>query len=682
MADITVPEIEVPDIATVVTPDLIAAFAADLTYDDSLFTDTLDVLAPDRSITEVSIVTPEATEEPSYLNNIPDLPTIRDIVLPLAPAIDHTIRFEGTLPDFVAPERLPTFQYTEPDYIPTMYDNIVEWLNSEKNELDLGLKTGLSAAVEAAIFGRARSRQQALNEKAYNEVSQYFAARGFALPTGAMAARIAMVLREQTRADALLSNEIMIKQAELELTNAHFIKNLFATTSMELEKTTRAYSSQVAQRLLDSAKAALDAGTLVVQAMTARYNAMVEAYKIDSVIYESRLKNELAKIELYRAEVEGAKVEATISQTESESYKNSMQAAMFWIELYKARITERAGSIEVEKLKIEKVKADIAVYDCDVRKMLAEIEGKGLLLKRDTGKAGYAAERVKIAMVEVDRMRAESQLKSEDCTRQKINLDAEIEHAKLFTSASIEGARLLTSANTEEARIESSETIEGNRISSTELIEENRISSAETIDANHIAATETIESRKDVTEIHLSDDRLASAKELQGLQITSTEYIEDGRIASVEKIEGNRITATETIESRKDVTANSNIVSAYKIAKNEVSAKNFASKVEAFKAEVSSDASNKDNITKVAGINADLQKAEADILIKNAEIQMRLATSNAEIAKTSAQAGANLAAQIVSSALTAVHVAISEGYTGSVQQSYSVTNSEDVADAG
>jgi hypothetical protein len=83
--------------------------------------------------------------------------------------------------------------------------------------------SGLDEDVEQAIYDRAQARQDITNERTYDEALSFFASRGWVVPPGALDAKLTEAKTEQTRADAELSKDVMIKQAELAQQNQHFI---------------------------------------------------------------------------------------------------------------------------------------------------------------------------------------------------------------------------------------------------------------------------------------------------------------------------------------------------------------------------------------------------------------------------------------------------------------------------
>lgn len=130
------------------------------------------------------------------------------------------------------------------------------------NDLAVGA-TGVSAAVEAEYIARAQARQDLIDEKQENETLEFFAARGFTLPTGAAQAEIANLAAERARNRTDLNGKVLIMQAELAQKNSQFIIGM----AKDIEAILRDYANQVNNRALEYAKAIAGLREKIVEAM-------------------------------------------------------------------------------------------------------------------------------------------------------------------------------------------------------------------------------------------------------------------------------------------------------------------------------------------------------------------------------------------------------------------------------
>lgn len=82
--------------------------------------------------------------------------------------------------------------------------------------------TGIPAAIENAIWERARSREMIDARMLEQEALNAFASRGFSMPPGALAGRLLEVRQNATNKSSTISRDVAIKQAELEIENIKF----------------------------------------------------------------------------------------------------------------------------------------------------------------------------------------------------------------------------------------------------------------------------------------------------------------------------------------------------------------------------------------------------------------------------------------------------------------------------
>ncbi len=167
------------------------------------------------------------------------------------------------------PSSIPnTFNYDEPTFQSELYDLLLATFSEDLQEG----ATGLPEEVENAIWERGRTRQQLTNERTYNEALNFFAARGWNLPNGALAGRLQEALAEQTRADAQLNYEIMINQANLAQKNREQAR----AGAVEMLRYYYEYWNKYADRTLEAAKAKITASIEILKAEIEKFKAKVD----------------------------------------------------------------------------------------------------------------------------------------------------------------------------------------------------------------------------------------------------------------------------------------------------------------------------------------------------------------------------------------------------------------------
>ena len=277
------------------------------------------------------------------------LQAIRNIVALGLPTITvPTVTWEDIAVDFsidVTKPDLPDIEFNFPSKKPVMgelreypvFEFPLSDFNSLNNETIAAIRaklaaggTGLGADVEQAIWDRMRSRNDAKNLAAYEEAMNYFAARGWELPPGALAGRLAMIQSEILRSETDINNDIAIKQAELALENEKFIYELAFKTCTE-------YQRNIVDVIAQQNKAVVDV-----------FIAQMEGYKTDVSAEATRVealgKIIVALMDGYKAE---AQAEAAVVDAKSREVE--------------ARIKLQLGKAEVA-LKITDVQVEIAKF--------------------------------------------------------------------------------------------------------------------------------------------------------------------------------------------------------------------------------------------------------------------------------------------------------------------------------
>jgi len=224
--------------------------------------------------------------------------TAKEYIDELIPTFGYDLPYSTTVYTFPIvdvdadmPDDLPTepsiiFFYNEEVYVSDLKDAL-------KAALLTGVQnggTGLGTAVEAALWARARARNDLSNASVYDEAENFFASRGYTLPPGALAGRLAEAVAERTRSDNQMNYEISIEQARLAQTNTHF----FLTASIQIEQAEMTHAATVAQRLFEAAKYNQQARIDIYDATVRGYAAQVQA---SGVTIEAKTKSYAVQLE-------------------------------------------------------------------------------------------------------------------------------------------------------------------------------------------------------------------------------------------------------------------------------------------------------------------------------------------------------------------------------------------------
>lgn len=313
---------------------------------------------------------------------MPSAPSLSGVTTPSIPSIDLG-EFTSVLGDApTAPS--PAFSFSETEYTSTLLSDIRAlydvWVN--------GAATGIDQDVEEAIWNRGRDREAANFSASQDQVYRDFAARGFALPAGTVVSEVAKAREAMRNAASTLNRDVMIKQAELEQSNRRFALE----QAWQVESGLITYTSQMAQRSFEAAKYLVEAAIEVYKAQVTEYNAEVEAFRVRAQVYETRLRGEIAKLDIYKAEIEGQKLITDLNDQSVRVYTAQLQAVNTMVQVFETEVRAASVQADINRSIIEQFRARVQAYAEQVRAKASEYEGYSTLIKAEVSK--YEAPKV------------------------------------------------------------------------------------------------------------------------------------------------------------------------------------------------------------------------------------------------------------------------------------------------
>lgn len=311
---------------------------------------------------------------------LPAVPTLQDIVVPAAPLLSLPV-FSAVAP--TAPNGPDyNFSFAEPTYtsslLTAMKDRLLEWVN--------GAATGLSPAVEQALWNRGRDREQKTFARRAKEAIRNFAARGFSKPSGALQTELAEAGYEAAAAVSTINRDITIEQAKLEQENRKFaFEQAFQVESMLVN-----YQNLVAQRAFDVAKYAQQVGLEIYQALVDKYGKDIQLFATTVEAHKTKLQSELAKLEAFKAQIEAQALIGEINRSHVEIYEKQIAAAKLTVDIFRTRVEAANTQAQVNKTQIESYAEQVGAYAEQVRAKAAEYDGYATSVKAELSKQeGY-----------------------------------------------------------------------------------------------------------------------------------------------------------------------------------------------------------------------------------------------------------------------------------------------------
>jgi hypothetical protein len=308
---------------------------------------------------------------------LPDVPTLLGINVPTEPLLN--------LPTFTA--ITPThplapgffFSFAEPTYNDQLLTDLKAVLDTWVN----GTNTGLSAAVEQAIWDQARTRENVQLAAKMKQSIRNFATKGFVKPSGALNLDLLDAQQQSNSTLSGLSRDIMIKQADLEQTNRRFAFE----QAWKVEEGLITYQNQIAQRAYDAAKFAQQAMIDIYHEQVVAYTADIQAYAAQVEVFKALITAELSKLDVYKAELEGQKLIGDLNQQSVAIYTARVQAALAVVEIFKAEVDAANTVASVNKTIIDGYAAQVGAYGEQVRAKASEYDAYATVVKAQVSKA-------------------------------------------------------------------------------------------------------------------------------------------------------------------------------------------------------------------------------------------------------------------------------------------------------
>jgi hypothetical protein len=351
----------------------------------------LDKLAateiPDAMMTypgfpSITAITPLTAPQPTppTVSAAPDIPNIAQVDIPTRPEFDTVTLgtlLSITLPDIPSVE-FPSLNTVAPSYsitAPTQWSfSISDILITDDPMIQAAMTrlannianggTGLSPTIEAAIWARDLERSEQQLSDSINKATSTWAKMGWSLPDGFLAHSMMEIHKEYLNRNLDRSREISIKQAELEQSN------LFKSLEMSIS-----LASQLIDMLIK-----YESLSLQVQEFTAKYAneyidlqiktyaSLLDAYKAVAQVAEIQVRAQLAKVELYKAQIEGQSAVMAINEQTVKIYSEQLRATQVLLDRYKTEIDAMTAILNSEKVKIEvnKIQMDAWAKEAEV----------------------------------------------------------------------------------------------------------------------------------------------------------------------------------------------------------------------------------------------------------------------------------------------------------------------------
>lgn len=314
----------------------------------------LTAAAPD---THVDLKPVPTVVRPDYV--LPAVPTLAALDLPDAPTIALPT-FAGTRPDAQLDVPLEDFHFTAEQYTSALLDKVTGRTSAM---LDGG--TGLPANIAQALRDRAFSALDVQEVRAIQQATEEYSSRGFAEPSGILNRRVAEVRQNNQNQRNALSRDIAIRDQDVAIENLRFA----VTQAIALESAQFQNHNEFARIALDAAQVTQNLRMRIFDARVSLVQLQLSAYQTDAQVWREQLQGELAKLEVYRAELAALQVKGELNVQQVQLYEGQLRGVAQLAELYRTDIdaarlvvATNQQQLDIERLEIENYAQRVGAY--------------------------------------------------------------------------------------------------------------------------------------------------------------------------------------------------------------------------------------------------------------------------------------------------------------------------------
>lgn len=319
----------------------------------------------------------DVPHEPGY--SLPADPILELVEIPDSPNI-VIADFDATPPDTTSlPEIVESWSFTPEQYTSALLDKIKATVNWG---LDGGI--GLPAAVQDALWARARGRVDIEEARAVQQVVDEFGARGFTEPNGILNQRIEIARQNNQNQRLALSRDLIIEEAKLEIENLRFM----VQQGIALEGTLIGLHMQTQQLQLQAAQFLLDSAIRVFEAKASLIRLRYDIYVAQAQVYKTQIEAELAKVEIFKAEIEAAKARGEINEQRTRLYEAQIRSTQAMAEFFNGRVRAFQALQDADIARLRAFAERVNAYRAQVDAKVAEWNGFNARINGEASKAG------------------------------------------------------------------------------------------------------------------------------------------------------------------------------------------------------------------------------------------------------------------------------------------------------
>lgn len=283
---------------------------------------------------------------------LPALPTFEQLNLPAVPAITLPT-FQGQRPEFVEPYISGDWHFEPERYASALKDKLLAklatWMEGQE---------ALPPQIEETLFARGRARIEIETEREIAARIDEWGSRGFTEPGGALIGSIDALRQTAMDKKAELNRDLTIKMAEEALQNLR----LAVQQGIAFEQVATSLHIQEQGLILQGMQFQRETAIAVLNARISIFNARLQAYQTDAQVLAETIRAELAKVELYRAQLEGERAKGELNEQKVRIYAEQLRGLNALIDFYRGQVEAVKVQADVQKNEIEVFRAEVDAY--------------------------------------------------------------------------------------------------------------------------------------------------------------------------------------------------------------------------------------------------------------------------------------------------------------------------------
>lgn len=323
------------------------------------------------------------------------LPAEPDMTLPAPEALDEIV--VPSMPVITIPpfdlDPVPTFDTDPPDlrfaWTASTYDPLAVPQLTTTIRAMLAGDYAMPRVVQDALWSAAVDRERAIERQAIETAYDDWAARGFSMPPGMLAAQVDAARDAATLAAQSHSRDVYTKAAQWQIENLRTA----VAQGIALESMWSQHWNATEQRAFDAAKVLVDVAKDWFNLRVAAFNAKASRVQMLREVFEARLRAELAKLDVLKGELEAAQLRGTLNEQRVRIFATRMEAVKTLAQVFSARLEGTKIRADMERAKLDGYKIDVEAWGEKLRADKTRFDAYDSLVRGESAKGqAYEAE--------------------------------------------------------------------------------------------------------------------------------------------------------------------------------------------------------------------------------------------------------------------------------------------------